>query len=207
MKRERRVVSGALEARAAADPGQPKTIVGYAAIFDSPTTIADYFVEQIAPGAFDKAIGRDDVRALFNHDENLVLGRTTSGTLKLSVDSRGLRYEITPPDTSTARDLAELIGRGDVTQSSFCFRASAEEWNWDAEPPVRTLLDLELYDVSPVTFPAYDDTDVAMRSDAERSLAEARAAREAASPPATGPARGALLKRRIEIDLRSRGGR
>jgi HK97 family phage prohead protease len=153
---------GRLERRAEGDA--PK-LVGYAALFNTPATIADYFVEQIAPGAFAKAIGRDDVRALFNHDEDHVLGRTTAGTLELSEDATGLRVSITPPDTQFARDLLVSIERGDISQMSFGFRAIRAEWDYDTEPyPTRTLVELELLDVSVVTFPAYDDTSVAVRS-------------------------------------------
>lgn len=194
MNRERRVLSGQVEMRAAQE-GAPKQIAGYAAVFNSPTEIGNYFVEKIAPGAFTAAIGRDDVRALFNHDENIVLGRTTAGTLKLSEDDRGLAYEITPPDTTSARDLAVSITRGDVNQSSFCFRAIREEWDESGPLPVRTILEAELYDVSPVTFPAYDDTEVGCRSLA--------AAREARAKPAAAPG-GARLRLKIKGDLFAR---
>jgi HK97 family phage prohead protease len=196
MSREVRTL-GQVEARAAAD-GEPRMIVGYAAVFNSNADIAGYFVERIAPGAFSAAIGRDDVRALFNHDENLVLGRTVSGTLKLSEDATGLRYEISPPDTSWARDLVVSIERGDVSQSSFAFRATKEQWDETGDLPVRTILEAELFDVSPVTYPAYDDTEVGVRSLA--------AAREARREPGSRPVVSAAdkLRAEVEIDLRAR---
>lgn len=161
---------GAVEVRAA-DSGPPM-LRGYAAVFNSPTEIAGSFREQIAPGAFAQAVTRDDVRALFNHDENFVLGRSTNGTLTMREDERGLFVEITPPDTTWALDLAASIRRGDVSQMSFAFRARAEQWSeFDADLPLRTLTEVELFDVSPVTYPAYADTSIAARS-----LADARAA-------------------------------
>lgn len=153
------------ELRAAGADGQPRTITGYAAVFGSDADIAGYFIERIAPGAFAQAIARpDDVRALWNHSDNYVLGRTSAGTLKLEEDNRGLKVEITPPDTQWARDLVTSIERGDVTQMSFCFRARREEWDETGEIPIRTLLEVELLDVSPVTYPAYEDTEVGVRS-------------------------------------------
>ena len=159
-KREIRALSG-VETRA---DGGVRKIVGYAAVFDSPTDIGGVFREQIRKGAFSSAIGRDDVRALFNHDDNLVLGRTKAGTLSLSEDTHGLRAEITPPDTAWARDLMVSIERGDVSQMSFAFQATKQEWDDTGDIPVRTIIEAELYDVSPVTYPAYPDTEVALRS-------------------------------------------
>lgn len=161
---------GRIEKRA---EGDAPMLVGYAALFNTPTDIADYFTETIAPGAFAKAIGRDDVRALFNHDEDHVLGRTKAGTLRLSEDATGLRVEIDPPDTQFARDLMVSMQRGDISQMSFGFRTIKAEWNYDHQPlPLRTLAELELLDVSVVTYPAYDDTTVAVRSiEAHRAAA------------------------------------
>lgn len=198
MTREVRCL-GQVEARAAAE-GEPRAIAGYAAVFNSDTRIGDYFIERIAPGAFAKAIGRDDVRCLFNHSDNLVLGRTKSGTLRLSEDSKGLRYECDPPDTTWARDVVALIGRGDVSQSSFAFRALRQEWDDSGEIPVRTILEVELYDVSPVTYPAYDDTEVGVRC-----LTEARSA-GLIKPPGVVPGRttNTQLRMRAGLDLRAR---
>lgn len=101
-------------------------ITGYAAVFNTRSALLfGSFVEEIAPGAFDDVLG-DDVRALFNHDPNFVLGRTRSNTLRLEVDSRGLAYTIDPPDTQTVRDLVLTpLKRGDVTGSSFGLPTSA----------------------------------------------------------------------------------
>lgn len=141
-----------------------RDIGGYGAVFDSPTVICDYFREVIAPGAFAKAILECDVRALFNHDANYVLGRNVSKTLVLSEDEKGLLWRASPPDTSWARDLAVSIDRGDISGCSFSFNPIIEEWDYAGVMPTRTLIEVELYDVSVVTYPAYDDTSVALRT-------------------------------------------
>lgn len=143
-----------------------KNMVGHAAIFNEETNIGEMFREKIMPGAFEKSIKDDDIRALFNHDPNFVLGRNTSGTLKLKEDERGLAIDIDPPDTQVARDLAVSINRGDISQMSFAFRASIVEWFQGEEnkPDLRVIKEAKLFDISPVTFPAYDGTDIAMRS-------------------------------------------
>ena len=136
------------------------SIRGYGAVFydGSPGTEFDMggVRERIAPTAFDGIEG-DDVRAFFNHNPSQVLARTTSGTLRLSVDGRGLRYELDPPDTTLGRDLVELMQRGDVDGSSFMFDILEEE------PPrredgvvIRTITRVKLYEVGPVTMQAYE---------------------------------------------------
>jgi uncharacterized protein len=159
-----------------ADP-QGASVSGYAALYNSETVIAGLWREQIAPGAFAPALdGTDDVRALFNHDSNVVLGRTKSGTLRLTEDAKGLRYDITLPKTQAAQDVRELIQRGDVSGSSFGFVILDDEW--DDTPtkrgqlPLLTIRKVELFDVSPVTFPAYPQTSVTARSKGEAAAAE-----------------------------------
>lgn len=153
-----------VEIRAAAPAVRTgKRLGGYAAVFNSPTDIGGLFREQIAPSAFTKAIGRDDVRALVNHDANYVLGRTVSKTLTLSEDRKGLAFDVTPPDTTWAQDLMESIARGDISQCSFSFIARRERWDESGDAPLRTVLECELLDVSVVTYPAYADTSVALR--------------------------------------------
>ena len=143
---------------------------GYAARFGSISQNLGGFVERIAHGAFAKTIQEADIRALFNHDPNKVLGRNRSGTLRLEEDTSGLAYEIDLPDTMVGRDLATLLERGDVSGSSFGFRAITDEWGeTDSGFPLRTLTQAALRDVGPVTFPAYTDA-----SSSLRSLAEAR---------------------------------
>lgn len=162
MKQERRnftLTELRIEQRDDGDVG-----IGHAAVFDSPSQDLGGFIEEVDRGAFDGVL-EDDVRALFNHDANFILGRTKSGTLRLSVDDKGLRYEFDIPDTSAGRDLKVSMERGDIDQSSFGFRVKEDEWReLDDGTVKRTILELErLYDVSPVTFPAYPDTDVAKR--------------------------------------------
>ena len=142
--------------------GLPR-ISGHAAVFDTLSVSLGFYREKIARGAFRKTIERDDIRALWNHDVNYVLGRTRSGTLKLYEDEKGLAVEIIPPNTQWARDLLEVIRRGDVDQMSFAFEAIEEEWEGDANDLIRVLKEVKLYDVSPVTFPAYPATDVYVR--------------------------------------------
>lgn len=143
--------------------GKSNVIEGYAAVFNSPTNIGGWFTEEIAPGAFSKAISENgDIRALFNHDWNNVLGRTKSGTLRLSEDERGLKFEVDLPNTSIARDLVESLKRGDISQCSFGFIPTVEEWDYNDEPAKRTILEVDLFEVSVVSVPAYEDTEVAL---------------------------------------------
>ena len=139
---------------------------GHAAVFDSLSEDLGGFREKIAPGAFADAIQTDDVRALRNPDPNILLGRNRSKTLRLAEDSRGLAIEIDLPETQAARDLSVLIQRGDLTQMSFGFsvRPGGQDWAKDDNgTAIRTLKKVRLFDVSPVTFPAYAATDVAVR--------------------------------------------
>lgn len=164
---ERRFNPGKLEVRESdSTEGKKKIITGYAAVFNRDSEDFGGWVERIDPKAFDEVLS-DDVRALFNHDSNLILGRNGT-TLKLSIDSVGLKYEIELPDTTAGRDLFESIKRGDVSQSSFGFIYKEHSWQSNKEknlPSVRTILKVaRLFDVSPVTFPAYPDTQVAARS-------------------------------------------
>ncbi len=167
MSIERRafVVEGLkIESRA---EGGGSRLLGHAAVFGQLSEDLGGFREQVAAGAFAEAIEKDDVRALFNHDPNFVLGRNRSKTLRLAEDARGLAIEIDLPDTQTVRDLvAAPIERGDVSQMSFGFsvRPGGQDWaKDDSGLTIRTLKRLRLYDVSPVTFPAYPQTDIAVR--------------------------------------------
>lgn len=146
--------------------GEEKKIVGYAAVFNRLSEDLGGFREKIAPGAFRSAIKTSDTRALWNHDSNYVLGRKSAGTLSLREDKEGLKVEIAPPDTTWARDLMISIDRGDVSQMSFGFRLEKDSWEEkEGQPPIRTLEKIrELPDVSPVTYPAYPETQVALRS-------------------------------------------
>ena len=106
---------------------ESRKVTGYAAVFDSYSEEMWGFREKIARGAFDNVLN-DDVRALFNHDPNFVLARSKSGTLRMSIDERGLKYEFEAPNTQAGNDLLESIRRGDVDQSSFAFSVDTEEW-------------------------------------------------------------------------------
>lgn len=157
------------EMRAVKKKDEPAKIVGYAARFNQLSDVLGNFREQIAPGFFDGIEG-DDVRALFNHDPNYVLGRSTTGTLKLSQDADGLAVEITPPDAQWARDLMVSIDRGDVSQMSFAFTVAENGDKWEKVEGnwIRTLVRKgSVYDVSPVTYPAYPQTSAAVRSQLE----------------------------------------
>ena len=163
MDREIRAIPA--EFRIQQTENEPTKIIGYAARFNELSEEMWGMREKIAPGAFKEAIGKSDVRALWNHDPNYVLGRTKNGTLQIREDEQGLFYEVTPPDAQWARDLVESIKRGDVDQSSFAFTVEAQEWDERSDPITRTIVKVrELFDVSPVTFPAYPTATSGVRS-------------------------------------------
>lgn len=177
--------------------------VGYAAVFyradDAGTQyqLSDYdqgIVERIMPWAFDRAIReKDDCRACFNHDANLLLGRLGAGTLELATDKTGLRYAVRLPDTQCGRDCKELLARGDVTGSSFSFAIEKQKWTEQkGGPTIRELHSLRLYDVGPVTFPAYSATTAGMRDDAARAAWLVCAAEAAKAPWAAAAAQEAI---------------
>jgi len=172
-------------------------IRGYAAVFDSLSEDLGGFTERINAGAFAEAIRRDDVRALINHDPNLVLGRNRSGTLTMREDGSGLAVEITPPDTQAARDLLALMERGDVSQMSFAFTVSKEDQSWERSgegPWIRTIRRVaRLFDVSVVTYPAYPSTSAAMRALEQYQ-------QEASAPQAHASEARARLLGLLEID-------
>jgi HK97 family phage prohead protease len=151
-----------------------KIAVGYAALFDSDADIGGYWIERIAPGAFTATIG-GDVRALVDHDSGRVIGRTTAGTLRLAQDAKGLAVEIELPDTSDGRDMAVQLELGNLTGMSFGFVVTKQSWDETISPPVRTIQAVELHEVSIVAFPAYEATEVALRSsDAVRTELQRR---------------------------------
>lgn len=139
-------------------------IEGYAAVFGVWSVDLGGFRERIRPGAFATAITRDDVRGLFNHDANYVLGRNRSGTLELAEDSRGLHFRVAPPPTQWADDLKVSIGRGDINQASFGFSTEQDTWGRDEVGTTRELIEAGLFDVGPVTFAAYPQTAVGLRA-------------------------------------------
>lgn len=151
-------------------------IDGYFAVFNSQYWLWDEAYETIDPGAFDLE-SDTDVRALTNHDTTLVLGRTTSGTLSLGVDERGLYGTITiNPNDQDAVNLYERVKRGDVSQCSFGFDILAQdvEYREDA-PTVWHLQKVRLYEVSVCTFPAYEDTGVQARKAEVETIKEKKA--------------------------------
>lgn len=184
---ERRFHTGPVEVRAAADGSVSRAVRGYAAKFNSPSENLGGFIEVIAPGAFDGVL-EDDVRALFNHEPDHILARTKSKTLRIGVDETGLWYEFDAPETTAGSDLLVALRRGDIDQSSFGFTVAPEGDDWQEHPDnpalyLRTIKKVgKLYDVSPVTFPAYADTE-----SSARQLTEARARIAAATPPPPTP--------------------
>jgi uncharacterized protein len=140
------------------------TVIGYAAIFGEEANIGGWFTEVVARGAFAKTLLTADVRAYFAHDTGRVLGRISAGTLRLKEDDKGLAVEIDLPDTSDGRDVRTLIDRGDITGMSFGFGVLRQEWDETVDPPKRTVLEIDLREVSIVSEPAYDGTSIALRS-------------------------------------------
>lgn len=165
LKIEKRYVSPRLDVEQRAD-GEIPGLRGYAAVFNKRSVELWGFYEIIAAGAFTNTLAAgDDVRALWNHDPNWILGRSTNGSLRLQEDEIGLLSEIDPLDTPVNRGFVAAIERGDVTQMSFAFVAIDAQWDIDEnEQWVRTILRAKLYDVSPVTYPAYPDTSIGLRN-------------------------------------------
>ena len=169
MKQERRTITGTVHARAIGD-GMPKEIGGIAAVVNSVTDLG-YFEEVITPGAFDYALSRDyDIRCLFNHEAELILGRTKADTCKVFVNADGnLEYTWIPDyENPTHMSVVRSIMRGDITQSSFAFTIKEQTWTDSTKYGTMgkrtiTLID-ELFDVSPVTYPAYAETEADARS-------------------------------------------
>lgn len=145
--------------------GESPKLVGYAAKTESWTDLG-FFKEKIASGAFENVLD-NDVRCLKNHDPNLIIGRTTNGTLRLKENKTGLKFENDLPDTTTGRDVREEVRSKLITGCSFAFTIAEDDWKYyDGErPPERTIVKIkQLFDVGPVTYPAYQDTTVAARS-------------------------------------------
>jgi HK97 family phage prohead protease len=163
---------------------------GYAALFNSWSEDLGGFREQVAPGAFTKALVTDDVRALVNHNPDMVLGRNRSGTLTLTEDERGLHFDVVAPDTQWARDLRESVKRGDINQCSFGFLCLRDDWRTADGKDERTLLECRLFDVSIVTYPAYESTQASAR-DIYHAHKEAR--------HSAGFSNVATLKRKLDL--------
>lgn len=156
----------AIELRTAG--GKTPRLVGYAAVFDSPSQDLGGFIEYVRPGAFRRSLQSNqiDPLALVHHMPHLVLGRRSAGTLRLSEDSKGLAFEIDLPDTVTARDIAVSVERGDIRGASFAFTVAenGDRWNVAGDRVTRELLDVNLHEITITATPAYPDTEVARRT-------------------------------------------
>lgn len=157
-------IRGGIPAEIRADDDGTIRVSGHAAVFNQEADIAGLFRERIEPGAFRDAIGRDDVVFLVNH-EGLPLARTRSGTLRLEEDSIGLRMETElDPDDPDVRAIVGKMRRGDLDKMSFAFMPERQEWDDTQDPPLRTIQQASLFDVSVVTNPAYEGTDIGLRA-------------------------------------------
>lgn len=190
MQKERRQLNSALlTPKLEEREGKAPLISGYAAVYYDGTRATEYelwpgTMERIMPGAFDRCVNaKPDVRGLFNHDPNFPLGRTAAGTCRIVVDNIGLRYEIDPPDSEIGRTVTEALRRGDVSGSSFSFSLEGGEQRWVDRPDGSEIREISaigsLYDVGPVTFPAYEGTSAFSRSeDAAQAKADLERYRE-----------------------------
>lgn len=195
MKREYRA-NADIELRQ--EPGDPlPKIRGYAAVFNVLSEPIFGFRERILPGAFKKSL-KNDVRALVDHDSSQIIGRTKPKTLTLREDDKGLYVEITPPDTTLGRDTVESIKRGDLDQMSFGFRTIEDVWKTEGGNPVRELIEVDLFDVSVVAFPAYPQTSVDVRSFWPDGMPEEIEKRQ--SEPLKPPEPSAARKRMDELN-------
>lgn len=171
-KRQLRTVTTQFETR---EDGDSPHISGYFAVFDTNYEIAPGMSESIAPGAFSRTLPGGDIRALINHDTTLVLGRTKAGTLELREDTRGLWGDVAiNPKDGDAMNLYERVKRGDVDQCSFGFEIVSEETDFRADGSVHwTITEVNLFEVSACTFPAYEATSISART-AQRDEIKAR---------------------------------
>lgn len=163
-------MKGLIEKRAvpfevrAGEDGKPR-LRGLAVVFNVEAVIGGYFREVIRPGAFTKTIAERDIKCLWNHDSNFVLGSTRAGTLLLQESIRGLEVDDDPPTLGANAGFLESIERGDVTNMSFMFEVIKENvTRFDNEMDLREILEVKLWEVSPVTFPAYKDTEIGLRA-------------------------------------------
>ena len=155
------------------------TLRGYAAVFNSLSEDMGGFRERIDRGAFADSIKRRDVLGLFNHERSALLGRTKSGSLKLFEDAHGLAFALRLPKTQLGADVAELVSRGDVSQMSFGFIVpeGGDTWTRERGQTIRALRRVELFEISLVPTPAYEDTFVGLREVVSAAVQAALAAR------------------------------
>lgn len=170
-KEIRQLATEKIEIRAAME-GQKKTIGGYAVKYNSPTLMrdrwGDEFLEEISSGAFDKSLQNRSQKALWNHDTSKPLGSVLAGTLRFNSDTSGLNYDIDLPNNTYGNDAYESVQRGDVDGSSFGFICNDDIWSKvqyeGREIYKRSIVEADLFEVSPCTFPAYDSSDMCCRS-------------------------------------------
>jgi HK97 family phage prohead protease len=187
----------------AAEEGKPPVISGMAAVYNQETVIGEWFREVIRSGAFQRVLSENpDVVGAPNHNWDVVLGRTTAGTLKLEDrENAGLHYDIMiNPDDQEAMNFYSRVQRGDIRHSSFAFTVRKEQWTNPPSPKelaLREVIEIDqLFDVSPVTFPAYPTTTAVVRSKAEAIKQELEQASQAASDGAEGEAKAKEAARR-----------
>lgn len=177
---ELRAFTQKAELRMAQGEGGARTASGYFCLSDNVTDIGGYWQERFAAGAFAKSLGERDVVALHSHNDGRPVGRKSRETLRIKEDERGYGFENDLPDTSDGRDLAVQLERGDIEGMSFRFRARKEEWDETQDPPMRTIIEADLYEITYTAFPAYPDTEVGLRS-LEHARAEKRQHNKAAA--------------------------
>ena len=186
---EQRAYDGELKAAV-----EGRTVEGYASVFNSMSEDLGGFREIILPGAFSNVLD-NDVRALYNHDSNYLLARTTSGTLELKEDDKGLYYRFEMPNTSYGNDMLELFRRGDLSQSSFGFTVEKDSWRMEQGQHVRYIERVgSLFDVSPVVYPAYASASSGLRSAEPNGEGEAEEARETPTEELNFNLHNALIK-------------
>jgi len=186
---EQRAYDGELKAAV-----EGRTVEGYASVFNSMSEDLGGFREIVLPGAFSNVLD-NDVRALYNHDSNYLLARTTSGTLELKEDDKGLYYRFEMPNTSYGNDMLELFRRGDLSQSSFGFTVEKDSWRMEEGQHVRYIERVgSLFDVSPVVFPAYASASSGLRSAEPKGEGEAEEARETPTEELNFNLHNALIK-------------
>lgn len=171
---------GASELRMAGEGEGGKTTRGYFVLADNVTSIGGYWQERFSPGCFKASLEERDVVALHSHDDGRPMGRMSRETLRISEDERGYSFENDLPDTQDGQDLATSIERGDIEGMSFRFRTRKEEWDETQDPPMRTVIEADLLEITYTAFPAYPDTEVGMRS-LEKARAEKRSHNKAAA--------------------------
>jgi HK97 family phage prohead protease len=154
-----------MDIRTAAISDKQGVLVGDAIVYGSPSCDLGGFVEIIEHGAFRAHLStKPDIRALYEHDGSELLGRTTSGTLKVIEHDKGVSVEIDPPDTRAGNDAKTLVTRGDINGMSFGFVATRDRWDWDTTPPTRYVKQAELREVTITATPAYQASNITLRS-------------------------------------------